>query len=291
MRSTPADLLRFGRALLAGRSGPLGTAAERLLKPLAWFDGEIGYAIFIRGPEGRRTFVHNGRTGGYVSELVLAQDTGDVLVILASNTSSPVVRAVDNMLWNRYPVTPGRGLVEGVRVAEYAGVYQVDPTRTLTYTAQDGVLYYHYTGGHFVAMSALEPVVFTLGTRALHRFTRVDGKVSAVVASAGGADFDAVRTQERPPTTALLPTASLKGLAGLYKGPTLTFDVRDEGGQLMVRVGKQPSYPVFVAEDGPDHFVYDIVKAELRFERYANGEARSIELFQNGHRHIARRAE
>ena len=92
LHSTPADLLRFGRVLIAGAAGPLGPAAERLLKPLAWFEGEIGYAIFVRGPEAHRTYVHTGLTGGYASQLVLAPDTDEVVVILASNSEAPVFR-------------------------------------------------------------------------------------------------------------------------------------------------------------------------------------------------------
>jgi len=74
--------------------------------------------------------------------------------------------------------------------------YQVDPTRTLTYTAQDGVLYYHFTGNRFIAMSPSGPDAFTIGTRALHRFDRVDGKLFSVTASAQGAE--AVALEPKP---------------------------------------------------------------------------------------------
>ena len=291
LHSTPADLLKFGRALLAGRAGPLGAPAERLLTPLAWFDGEIGYAIFIRGPEGHRTYLHTGLTGGYASELVLAADTKEVVVLLTSNSEAPVFRVGNILLSARYPVTPGNRSIESARLAEYAGVYQVDPTRKLTYTAQDGVLYYHYIGGRFAAMSPAAPDAFTIGTSATHQFERVDGKTVAVTASGKGADFHAVRTGDSPPTKAVLPESDIKGLLGTYRGRLLTFDVRSEGGQLMVRVDKQLPYPVFLVGDRPDHFAYDIVKAELQFERYPNGEARSIELFQNGRTQEARRID
>ena len=51
LRSTAADMLLFGRALLAGRDGLLGAAAERVATPLARFDGDIGYAILVRGAD------------------------------------------------------------------------------------------------------------------------------------------------------------------------------------------------------------------------------------------------
>ena len=222
LHSTPADLLRFGRALMAGTAGPLGPAAERLLKPLAWFEGEIGYAIFVRGPEEHRTYVHTGLTGGYASQLVLAPDTDEVVVILASNSEAPVFRVGNSLLSSRYPLSPSSGglVVDSARLDDYAGVYQVDPTRTLTYTAQDGVLYYHFTGNRFIAMSPSGPDAFTIGTRALHRFDRVDGKLFSVTASAQGADWRGARTEAKPPAVAILGADDLKGLAGTYRGPT-----------------------------------------------------------------------
>ena len=292
LHSTPADLLRFGRALMAGKAGPLGPAAERLLKPLGWFEGEIGYAIFIRGPEEHRTYLHTGLTAGYASQLILAPDTDEVVVILASNSEAPVFRVGNDLLSSRYPVTPTSGgfAPDPSRLAEFAGVYQVDPTRRLTYTAQDGVLYYHFTGGRFFAMRPAGPDAFTIGTRAMHRFEMIDGKPVSVTASAQGADYRAARTEAKPPAKALLAPADLSGLVGAdlsglvgtYKGRTLTFDVRNEGGQLTVRVGTQRPYPVFFVGDRPDHYTYDVVQAELQFERYSSGEARSIQLLQNG---------
>ena len=56
LRSTVSDMVLFGRAILAGRNGPLGAAAERLVAPLGTYrGGEIGYAIFVGGPPSRRT--------------------------------------------------------------------------------------------------------------------------------------------------------------------------------------------------------------------------------------------
>lgn len=124
LHSTPADLLRFGRVLIAGAASPLGPAAERLLKPLAWFEGEIGYAIFVRGPEAHRTYVHTGLTGGYASQLVLAPDTDEVVVILASNSEAPVFRVGNSLLSSRYPLSPSSGalVVDPARLGDYAGV-------------------------------------------------------------------------------------------------------------------------------------------------------------------------
>jgi D-alanyl-D-alanine-carboxypeptidase/D-alanyl-D-alanine-endopeptidase len=257
-----------------------------VLQPLAWFEGEVDYAVFIRGPREHRTYLHTGLTGGYASQLILAPDTDEVVVILASNSEAPVFRVGNSLLSSRYPVSAGAGTyaVDPIRLAEYVGVYQVDPTRSLTYTAQDGVLYYHFTGSRFVAMTPSGSDAFTIGRRALHRFDRVDGQPARVTASAEGADYSGTRIQAEPPAKAILAEDELRGLLGTYRGRTLTFDVRNEDGQLMVRVGKQRFYPVFLVGDRPDHFKYDIVHAELQFERYPTGKARAVQLFQNGTR-------
>jgi serine-type D-Ala-D-Ala carboxypeptidase/endopeptidase len=91
LRSTAGDLLRFSRALMQGRQGPLGPAAARLVTDLAAF-GEnglrIGYGVLLaQSPD--RTWLHNGETAGYQAEWVVWPDTGEALVILASNRLAP----------------------------------------------------------------------------------------------------------------------------------------------------------------------------------------------------------
>ena len=133
LRSTPADMLSFGRAILAGRDGPLGGAAERVVTPLARFgDGAIGYAMQVRGPAGKRSFSHDGATGGYRAQLMLAADTGDVLVVLASNAGAPVARLAAELAAARYPVEAAVPGVEANCLAECAGVYRVDKQAALT---------------------------------------------------------------------------------------------------------------------------------------------------------------
>ncbi|MGJ7528015.1 serine hydrolase domain-containing protein [Variovorax sp. GB1P17] len=98
LRSTAADLLVFARALMAGRKGPLGAAAERALTPLGHDDKyELGYAIRMRGPVAHRTYFHTGQTGGYRALLVFDPSTQDAAVMVASNASAAAVRMVDDI--------------------------------------------------------------------------------------------------------------------------------------------------------------------------------------------------
>lgn len=98
LRSTAADLLVFARAIMAGRKGPLGAAAERALTPLG-HDGtyELGYAVRMRGPTDHRTYFHTGQTGGYRALLVFDPATQDAAVMVASNASAAAARMVDDI--------------------------------------------------------------------------------------------------------------------------------------------------------------------------------------------------
>jgi serine-type D-Ala-D-Ala carboxypeptidase/endopeptidase len=164
LRSTAADLLLFGRALLAGRDGPLGAAAERVVTPLARSEGQIGYAIFIRGPADRRTFMHNGAVGGYRSQLMLAADTGEVLVVLASNAEAPVDRLSGELIASRYPVAPGATDAKANCLAECAGVYRTGKSAAYTFVVQNGVMHMHATGQAFNALVPSGTDAFTFGT-------------------------------------------------------------------------------------------------------------------------------
>ena len=292
LRSTAADLLRFGRAVLAGRQGPLGAAAERLATPLARFDGDIGYALFVRGPAERRTLMHNGGTGGFRSQLTLAADTGEVLVVLASNAEAPVYRVGSDVLIARYPVTPGRTAPDPATLADYPGVYRIGQHQSLTVVQQDGALYLRATGRGYVPLQGDGPDRFTSGQLLRLVFERgADGQVARVQTSSSGADHTGTRTSDPPPRRALLPPDEAQALAGRYRTPTLTFDVRAERGQLSVRLfgaNDQPRFPVFPVDGVPDRFAYDVVKAELQFERWPTGQGKALVLHQNGRQRAVR---
>jgi len=53
-------------------------------------------------------------------------------------------------------------------------------------------------------------------------------------------------------------------------------------GQLMVRLNRQPRFAVYPVPGREDRFAYDVVAAELQFERFANGEVSGLVLHQNG---------
>jgi CubicO group peptidase (beta-lactamase class C family) len=100
LRSTATDLLAFSRALLAGRRGPFGAAAERLVAPLATFQDQgwkIGYGVLLPAapPE---AWVHNGETIGYLAEWIVWPGSGEAVVILVSNHAAPANRIMRSLV-------------------------------------------------------------------------------------------------------------------------------------------------------------------------------------------------
>jgi serine-type D-Ala-D-Ala carboxypeptidase/endopeptidase len=284
LRSTAADLLLFGRALLAGRDGPLGAAAERVVTPLARSEGQIGYAIFIRGPADRRTFMHNGAVAGYRSQLMLAADTGEVLVVLASNAEAPVDRLSGELIASRYPVAPGAADAKANCLAECAGVYRAGKSSAYTFVVQDGVMHMHATGQAFNALVPSGADAFTFGTITRVVFERDgSGRVGSATITSRGGDQAAPRTDEPAPPHATQADADLRRYVGRYAlSPGMAFDVQMKDGQLSAKLGEQPRFPLFAIAGQPDRFAYDVVQAELQFERDADGAVRALVLHQNG---------
>lgn len=282
LRSTTADMLVFGRAIAAGRKGPLGAAAERLVTPLARFDGDIGHAIFVRGPANRRTFTHNGGTGGYRSQLVIAGDTGEVAIVFASNADAPVYRVGSELVASRYPVVPGTARVEAERLRDYPGVYRVGDNASYLVTLQNGMLLGRYSGQPYAMLQPSGTDEFTVERRAQVRFIREAGAVQGVQIHGSGTQIDGKRTNEPPPAVATLSDELLQPYVGRYQSPTLSFDVRASNGQLSVKLGSGSRTLVFPVDGTPDRFAYDTFKAELAFERFTTGKVRGLVLHQNG---------
>jgi len=282
LRSTPRDLLLFGRAIAAGRSGPLGAAAERLVTPQARFDGEIGLAVFVAGPPARRTFSHNGGTGGFSSYLIVAPDTQEVMVLLASNSRTPLYRVGAEVVAGRYPATARPEPLDPARLPEYAGVFRETKANAFSFAVQDGVLYLRGTGQPFSALTPAGKDTFLRGTTAQAVFTREGGKVVGVTWFSRGAERTARRTDAPAPEQARLPQEQLQGYVGNYRSPYFPYRVRAENGQLSIQNSENPPLLVFPVPGKPDRFAYEVVDAEAQFERYPAGGVRALVIHDKG---------
>jgi serine-type D-Ala-D-Ala carboxypeptidase/endopeptidase len=100
LRSTARDLLVFSRALIDGRRGPLGPAAERVVAPLAPYGTgkvRIGYGVILPDAPSP-VWTHNGITGGQVAEWIVWPARREAAVILVSNLASPARTMARSMI-------------------------------------------------------------------------------------------------------------------------------------------------------------------------------------------------
>ncbi|WP_168173565.1 serine hydrolase [Polaromonas sp. A23] len=298
LRSTAADMLIFSRAVMAGRNGPLGPAAERMLTPLGVFQSNrIGYAVMMRGPEGRRTYFHEGSTGGYRTLWMVAPDTQDALVVLTSNAHAQPGKAFVAITAMRYPIVTTPVAADAGVLAAYAGVFRVDKLTAFTFVPQDGLLYRRITGGGFRPMVQTGPDTFAdtaFGVQ--YVFTRRDGAITGVDYTQGGGGMSGVRTGEAAPPTAVVPLDRQKDYVGRFSldrtlRRPLDFDVKTENGQLAVRSGNWSRRPVFPVPGQADRFVYENPNAQLLFERDAGGKVVALVLFEGGVMRMHRMAD
>ncbi|MBP1208177.1 CubicO group peptidase (beta-lactamase class C family) [Duganella sp. 1411] len=297
LRSTAPDMLAFGRALMAGRGGPLGAAAERALQPLAPMNGgQIGYALMMRGPAERRTYFHSGGTGGYRSQLLLMPDVGQAAIVMVSNAEANADAFGADVLAARYTINDTSIALDAAALPEYAGVFRADAKIAFTFVVQDGKLYGRLTGQGFTALTPAAPDVFTLPQYgAEFTFGRENGKVATMTLRQHGGQIPARRTAEPAPALAFDQAITAERYAGHYLSngegaPKLDFDVRAEGGQLSARLDQQPLLPVFPVPGKADRFAWDVVAAELQFERNAAGAVTALALHQDGRTIRATRA-
>src|SRR6185369_8679771 len=244
--------------------------------------GKIGYAIRVNGPPERPTYSHTGGTGGYRSLLLLMPDTAEVVALVASNAESSVWRMANDMLVARYPVDNGSFSLAPDRLGEYVGVFRESRQNALTFVAQDGRLYFRGTGQPFIALTPSGPDTFNYGTRGKGVFEREGGKVKTVRWLVRGGERLGQLTGEPVPAAATLPREQLQAYVGRYRAPKFDFMVTDADGQLAVQLTGQDRFPVYPVAGQSDRFAWDIVAAEVQFERDTGGGVRGLVLHQNG---------
>ena len=289
LRSSAQDLVTLGRALLQGGSGPLGAAAERLLTPLGVYQGrEIGYAVFIHGPASRRTYSHDGLTGGFRASLILSPDTGEVVVALVSNAQAPLSDMTRGWWASRYPVSGQVMAIDAATLAQLAAVYRIDDDQELTVVSDAGALYVRSRGNVFRAYVPVAPDTFIRAAGGVRiTFERDGQQVRGLTLEQAGSRVLATRTAQTSPQQAVLRDGLASAYVGRFvlanpAGPLIAFDVRDEDGQLMVRSTRFAWEPVWPMAGRTDRFRYNIPDAELQFERDPSGQVVALVLYQRG---------
>jgi serine-type D-Ala-D-Ala carboxypeptidase/endopeptidase len=287
LRSTASDMMIFSRAMMAGRSGPLGTAAERMLQPLGQFQSmQIGYAVFIRGPENKRTYLHDGLTGGYRAQWLISPSTQEAVIALVSNSHAPTSRMQVLMLAGLYPSAAQPSSYLPRKIDDYAGVFRIDKNSAASFVVQEDKLYRRFTGGGYRLLQPVAEDVFVDQDFAVqYAFQRTNGSIENVRYMQGGGEFTAIKTAEPTHFLAVVEASQAKEYTGRYLldrslGKNIDFDVKEEGGQLLVRSSNWLRQPIFPKPSQKDRFFYDAPNVEIQFERNEQGKIVALTLFE-----------
>ena len=295
LRSTAADLARFAQALMRPGDSPLQRAWALARQPRADMGGErIGLAIMIGRRNGAVNYWHNGGTGGFRSALDFSPETGRATVVLINSdareaetiTAALTQPPVDKATLAERPEAP----LPPEKAAEYPGVYALDARARFTVLpGETGHLQMRLTGQPFLPISfAGNDRFFSRIVAAEIQFNRdAGGHIASLTLFQNGRELTARRIDEPLPTILPATDAELQAYVGKYDPPPLAalgpgtqfvFTVRRN--TLFGKLGGQPAIPVF--KDRADHFVYDVVEADLTFERDTAGKVTGLVLHQNG---------
>jgi serine-type D-Ala-D-Ala carboxypeptidase/endopeptidase len=298
IRSTAHDMLQFGRAILAGKTGALGASAERLVTALGAFEGlRIGHGILVMGPDNKLSYGHNGLTGGYQTQLTLYPDTGEVVIAMVSNREAPLSQMSIELWASRYPVRSTPIALAPQALKEYAGVFRVNPDLAITVVSQNDTLFVRSTSNSFNGYIPVDVDVFTRpAVGAQLTFSRIGGKINAIMLEQAGRVTRGQLSEEPVPQIVVLPDSTTAGLVDKYRVTRLMrtpieLDVRVQRGQLAVKSSQFPRHQVYPVAGQADRFYYEVTKAELQFERDSSGKANVLVLHENGTLRLERVAD
>lgn len=287
IRSTVADMMRYGQAVANPVASPLKQALELALKPHASWPssgGKIGLGFIVEEENGVVRYSHGGATAGSRAALEVEPVSGAIRVVLASNSVVPVEGLVAKAAGRETDAAISRDIVavpdEILRA--YVGIYMVDNDTKFTVLHQRGTLWIRLTSQAFYPYyPSAEDTFFAKVTPVQIRFIKQEGKVRLLELLQGGRRILASRTEEAAPNITFRSKEELAPYAGDYALLGLTnLRVTVGDSSLMVRLQGQPSMPVF--ETAVDTFEYDGVEAKITFSRDGEGQVNGLVLEQNG---------
>jgi serine-type D-Ala-D-Ala carboxypeptidase/endopeptidase len=298
LRSSAYDLLTFAQALMAGRRGALGMAAERVTQILGSGTGSLGfsalgYALFLGkndiGPE----WNHGGATAGYRTLLVMYPDRQEALVLLASNADASPEQVLLKLGGQSTAALTAITLSEEA-LKTYRGTFALDGQKNvkLLFVPHGGKLYGRRTNQLFNALTPTGKDTFDFAeVGARFEFARDDkGQINAVTLKQRGNVLIANRTESLSPMTIGPSIDALQVYEGRYLlKRDAVFDIQAANGAVLVKLATQPRLPVYASITTPDRFEAEAVEAAFAFERDANGRVVALVLHQNGVKLRARR--
>ncbi|CAN5916911.1 serine hydrolase [soil metagenome] len=282
LRSTAADLVLFGEALLHPEKTPLKEAFALMLTPQTR-EGDMGLAIFLSKLYDHRVYEHSGGTGGYRSALHVLPETNTVQVVLINNAAMEGEAVIAHAYRQKPRTTLSDRVVETSALAAYEGVYPIDPTARFTVVRRDDQLWTQLTGQTFLQLHTHEKTdrFFLKEVAAEIQFLRDDDKVTSLILFQNGREVKAKKGDDPTPVIKFRKPEELTPFVGTYElTPKARFTLKIVKDTLFVQLTGQSFLPVFEKRD--DWFEYDVVPAVLEFERDRDGKVIALKLHQNG---------
>ncbi len=271
LRSTAADMVRFGDALVAPEKTPIAASLRLMMEPHAP-DGSSGFAIAIGKMDGSTVYEHAGGTGGYRSVVQVIPASRQVRVVLINNSSLEA----GAVLQATHPAPAPGTFKEGTsppddKLAELTGIYTLGESR-FTILLQNHHLQARLSHQVFMPLFAGEKPdrFFYKDVAAEIGFKRENGAITALTLFQNGREKLAPKTPDPAPAYHLLPASQLKPYEGVYHvNLTLDMTLKVRGNTLFTQLGPSPAMAVY--ETAPDVFEMADFKATLHFERNAQG--------------------
>ena len=171
---------------------------------------------------------------------------------------------------------------------EYQGTYRLSPAMLLNVFCLNSQLVVQATGQGALPFyaSAKDEFFASVGDIRLSFKRDAQGKVDSLMLHQHGdhvaprlsaAEEDTLRGDKE----VAIDPATLGNYTGRYQLATnALFVVTVQNGQLMVKLGEQPTFPVYAS--ARDKFFYRVVDAKIDFERDQHGRVDALILHQNG---------
>lgn len=287
LRSTAADLMKFGEAMLHPDDTPLKEAFALALSQQAEAPsqgGQIGLGVFFGKFEGAATLFHDGGTGGFCSGLQVIPAKGSVRVVLINDNSigGAQVIAATSEAKPAAAVAQKEITLPEEQMKQYPGVYEIDRESNFTVLLREGRLRVKMTGQTFLHLAAKAPDRFFIKEVAAEiAFNRHEGGIQSLTLFQNGNEITAKRSSTAPPDFKFRPDKELQPYAGEYALVGMTpLTVTIYASTLFVQIKGQP--PLAVFETAPDHFECDAVKAAIVFTRDDKQQINGLSLLQNG---------
>jgi CubicO group peptidase (beta-lactamase class C family) len=292
IRSTGNDMLRYLKANMGLTPTALYSAMQ--LAQTARTSGpgpenRIGLIWMTQHGSDGDVIWHNGMTGGYASFIGFTADRRYGVVIL-TNTATVVDDLGFAALRAGWPLAAAHKSVSlsTQLLDEYQGAYRLSPALLLNVFRVNGQLVVQATGQVALPLyaSAKDEFFASVGDIRISFKRDAQGKVDSLMLRQHGdhvaprlsaTEADALRGNK----VVAIDSATLGNYTGRYRlAPDAIFFVTLQNGQLMVRLGKQPTFPVYAS--ARDKFFYRVVDAKIDFERDGKGRVDALVLHQNG---------